>query len=103
MWTAIDKEIGLGLAGPNEDGSAAAEIFSYMPNLTEQDPLAPEGSLWSFNYFFYNHKRKKVVFFACTCNRQSMHSLDGEHDMSGADSDGAFDTDNDDEMNFAMD
>lgn len=24
---------------------------------------------WSFNYFFYNNKLKKIVFFSCSCKR----------------------------------
>mmetsp|Transcript_14214 Transcript_14214/g.38269 ORF Transcript_14214/g.38269 Transcript_14214/m.38269 type:complete len:105 (-) Transcript_14214:513-827(-) len=26
---------------------------------------------WSFNYFFYNHRMKKVLFFTCSCTRIS--------------------------------
>jgi hypothetical protein len=26
---------------------------------------------WSFNYFFYNHRMKKVLFFTCSCTRMS--------------------------------
>ena len=25
-----------------------------------------EGSLWSFNYFFYNRKLKRILFFTCS-------------------------------------
>ena len=25
-----------------------------------------EGTLWSFDYFFYNKKLKKILFFACS-------------------------------------
>eukprot|EP00307_Rebecca_sp_RCC1486_P005032 CAMPEP_0119406836 /NCGR_PEP_ID=MMETSP1335-20130426/1009_1 /TAXON_ID=259385 /ORGANISM="Chrysoculter rhomboideus, Strain RCC1486" /LENGTH=245 /DNA_ID=CAMNT_0007430929 /DNA_START=12 /DNA_END=749 /DNA_ORIENTATION=- len=32
---------------------------------------APPSSSWSFNYFFYNHRMKKVLFFTCSCTRIS--------------------------------
>ena len=30
------------------------------------DPFEVEGSLWSFNYFFYNRKLKRILFFTCS-------------------------------------
>ncbi|XP_065347015.1 repressor of RNA polymerase III transcription MAF1 homolog [Cloeon dipterum] len=54
LWAAIDEEIVL-----NE-----SEIYSYNPDLAS-DPFGEEGSLWSFNYFFYNKKLKRVVLFTC--------------------------------------
>jgi len=29
------------------------------------DPFGEDGSLWSFNYFFYNKKMKRIVLFTC--------------------------------------
>ena len=37
---------------------------SYNPDL-DSDPFGEEGSLWSFNYFFYNKKLKRIVFLTC--------------------------------------
>ncbi|XP_018431142.1 PREDICTED: repressor of RNA polymerase III transcription MAF1 homolog [Nanorana parkeri] len=37
---------------------------SYNPDL-DCDPFGEDGSLWSFNYFFYNKKLKRIVFFTC--------------------------------------
>lgn len=37
-------------------------VLSYNPDL-DSDPFGEEGSLWSFNYFFYNKKLKRIVFF----------------------------------------
>lgn len=37
---------------------------SYNPDL-DSDPFGEDGSLWSFNYFFYNKKLKRIVFFTC--------------------------------------
>lgn len=39
-------------------------VLSYNPDL-DSDPFGEEGSLWSFNYFFYNKKLKRIVFFTC--------------------------------------
>ncbi|XP_059490345.1 repressor of RNA polymerase III transcription MAF1 homolog [Neocloeon triangulifer] len=54
LWATMDEEITL-----NE-----CDIYSYNPDLAS-DPFGEEGSLWSFNYFFYNKKLKRVVFFTC--------------------------------------
>lgn len=39
-------------------------LFSYNPDL-DSDPFGEDGSLWSFNYFFYNKRLKRIVFFSC--------------------------------------
>ena len=38
--------------------------ISYNPDLAS-DPYGEEGCIWSFNYFFYNKKIKRIVFFSC--------------------------------------
>lgn len=54
LWSTIDEEISL----------AECDIYSYNADLTS-DPYGEEGSIWSFNYFFYNKKLKRLVFFTC--------------------------------------
>lgn len=54
LWTTIDDEIQL----------TDCDIYSYNPDLNS-DPFGEPGSLWSFNYFFYNKKLKRIVFFNC--------------------------------------
>lgn len=54
LWKTIDDEIQL-----ND-----CDIYSYNPDLNS-DPFGEPGSLWSFNYFFYNKKLKRIVFFTC--------------------------------------
>lgn len=54
LWTTIDDEIQL----------ADCDIYSYNPDLSS-DPFGEPGCLWSFNYFFYNKKLKRIVFFTC--------------------------------------
>ncbi|KAJ9579711.1 hypothetical protein L9F63_004637, partial [Diploptera punctata] len=54
LWAAIDDEISM-----ND-----CDIYSYNPDLAS-DPFGEDGCLWSFNYFFYNKKLKRIVFFTC--------------------------------------
>jgi hypothetical protein len=35
---------------------------SYKSDL-ESDPFGEKGSVWSFNYFFYNQKLKRILYF----------------------------------------
>ncbi|KAL5281436.1 MAF1 family protein [Megaselia abdita] len=52
LWSAVDDEINL----------KECDIYSYNPDLSS-DPFGEPGCLWSFNYFFYNKKLKRIVFF----------------------------------------
>lgn len=63
LWQAIDTAILM----------AECEIYSYNPDL-DSDPYSEDGCLWSFNYFFYNKKLKRVLFF--TCRSTSNHAFD---------------------------
>lgn len=79
IWAAIDSEIEL----------SNCEIYSYIPQ-DDSDPFGEEGVVyvspdashasvscavshgplfssirWHFNYFFLNHKLKRLVMFAC--------------------------------------
>ncbi|XP_076860380.1 repressor of RNA polymerase III transcription MAF1 homolog [Brachyhypopomus gauderio] len=65
LWEAIDHEISL----------AECDIYSYNPDL-DSDPYGEEGNLWSFNYFFYNKRLKRIVFF--TCRSVSLFMAPGE-------------------------
>ncbi|KAI4357701.1 hypothetical protein L6164_001635 [Bauhinia variegata] len=42
------------------------EIYSYDPD-SDADPLLERGAIWSFNFFFYNRKLKRVVSFRFSC------------------------------------
>lgn len=54
LWSAIDDEINL----------QECDIYSYNPDLSS-DPFGEPGCVWSFNYFFYNKKLKRIIFFTC--------------------------------------
>ncbi|XP_038893434.1 repressor of RNA polymerase III transcription MAF1 homolog [Benincasa hispida] len=45
---------------------AECEIYSYNPN-SDADPSIERGAIWSFNFFFYNRKLKRVVSFRFWC------------------------------------
>jgi len=54
LWVSLNEEINL----------LECDIYSYNPDLTS-DPFGEDGSLWSFNYFFFNKKLKRIVLFTC--------------------------------------
>ncbi|EZA59533.1 Repressor of RNA polymerase III transcription MAF1-like protein [Ooceraea biroi] len=54
LWAAINDEITLD----------ECDIYSYNPDFAS-DPFGEDGCLWSFNYFMYNKKLKRIVFFTC--------------------------------------
>jgi hypothetical protein len=60
IWSAIDEVIAL-----NE-----CEVYSYMPDV-EGDPFADVGTIWSFNFFFYNKKQKRILYFSSRCSSKS--------------------------------
>lgn len=61
LWSVIDEAITL------QD----CVIYSYNPDLTS-DPYGEDGCIWSFNYFFYNRKLKRLVFFTCSATSSTM-------------------------------
>ncbi|XP_070536124.1 repressor of RNA polymerase III transcription MAF1 homolog [Ptychodera flava] len=93
LWTAINDEISLD----------SCEFYSYNPDL-ECDPYGEEGILWSFNYFFYNKKLKRILFFTCraissTASRSAGDSGIGQDLGAGFDYDGEdMEDDYEDEM-----
>jgi len=67
LWKTISEHI-----VPEE-----CNIYSYNPDL-QSDPFAAEGGLWSFNYFWYNKKLKRVLFFRGRAVSYSAPMLDDE-------------------------
>jgi len=66
LWAAIDEEIML----------RECDVYSYNPDLSS-DPFGEEGSIWSFNYFFYNKKLKRIVLFTCRASSVSSYGDSG--------------------------
>jgi len=54
LWMTLNEEVNL----------TECDIYSYNPDLTS-DPFGEDGSIWSFNYFFFNKKLKRIVLFTC--------------------------------------
>uniref|UniRef100_A0A1A9W059 Repressor of RNA polymerase III transcription MAF1 homolog n=1 Tax=Glossina brevipalpis TaxID=37001 RepID=A0A1A9W059_9MUSC len=75
MWSAIDDEINL----------HDCDIYSYNPDLSS-DPFGEPGCLWSFNYFFYNKKLKRIVFFTCRAVKLAVSEISRNcHKMENGD------------------
>ena len=66
LWEEIDREIG---------GLRNAEIYTYKSDLTS-DPFSDPGCGWYFNFFFYNVKLKRIVFFTCRAIRYIVYTID---------------------------
>merc|ERR1719451_278257 len=77
LWRTLNEEIRL------QD----CDIYSYTPDLAN-DPFVEDGCLWSFNYFFYNRKMKRVVLF--TCRAQSPFSEQSWYDSPTEDDEMVF-------------
>ncbi|MEW5318383.1 MAG: hypothetical protein WDW38_009608 [Sanguina aurantia] len=65
LWTSIDEVICL----------RECDLYCYKSDL-ETDPFGEKASIWSFNYFFYNKKMKRILYFSCRA--VSKKSLDEE-------------------------
>ncbi|KAI8342509.1 Maf1 regulator-domain-containing protein [Chlamydoabsidia padenii] len=53
MWDILDELVEL-----NE-----CDVYSYSADV-DDDPMVEEGYIWSMNYFFFNRKLKRMVFFS---------------------------------------
>jgi len=67
VWSILDEEIQL----------KECNIYSYKPDYVS-DPFSEDGCLWSFNYFFYNKRLKRILFFACRAQSALVNSADVE-------------------------
>lgn len=54
LWAALDEAISL----------TDCDIYSYKSD-GEDDPFGEAGNIWSFNYFLYNRKQKRVLYLSC--------------------------------------
>ena len=60
LWAAIEEAIQL----------RECEVYSYVPD-GESDPFS-EGALWSFNYFFFNKRLKRIVYLSCVARSRQL-------------------------------
>ena len=54
--------------------------FSYRPDGTS-DPFSESGIIWSFNFFFYNRKLRRILFLTCRADcKTSSHDDENEEE-----------------------
>lgn len=42
------------------------DVYSYRKDgSSDVDPFSERSAIWSFTYFFYNRRLKRIVFFSC--------------------------------------
>mmetsp|Transcript_11354 Transcript_11354/g.34118 ORF Transcript_11354/g.34118 Transcript_11354/m.34118 type:complete len:231 (-) Transcript_11354:966-1658(-) len=75
LWAALDEAIGL----------SECDVYSYKSD-GEDDPFGEAGNIWSFNYFLYNRKQKRVLYFSCR----------GVSKTAASDDEYSFDSDDED-------
>lgn len=76
LWTAIDEAVG---------GLAECDVYRYRASDDEGgDPFAEQGSVWSFNVFFYSRRLKRILYFACRGVARSAADDDEPSTTSGA-------------------
>jgi len=68
LWSSIDEEINI----------KESETFSYCPDGTS-DPFSEIGVVWSFNFFFYNRKLRRILFLTCRADRK-ISTIDQNND-----------------------
>uniref|UniRef100_A0A7S3QPD8 Repressor of RNA polymerase III transcription n=1 Tax=Dunaliella tertiolecta TaxID=3047 RepID=A0A7S3QPD8_DUNTE len=54
LWSSIEEAINL----------KDCDVYTYQSDM-ETDPFGEKASIWSFNYFFYNKKLKRILYFSC--------------------------------------
>jgi len=71
LWQAINDVISL----------IDCDVYSYKA-VAEGDPFCDDGNLWSFNYFFYNKKLKRILYFSChAVSKTNLNDSDRESDF----------------------
>ncbi|TPX48089.1 hypothetical protein SeMB42_g02390 [Synchytrium endobioticum] len=70
IWAAIDDVV----------NTSECSIFSFEPD-ADIEPDAEEGNLWSFYYFFFNRRLKRMVFFSCRAVSFLAPPRHGEEDI----------------------
>eukprot|EP00245_Coleochaete_scutata_P004487 TRINITY_DN17178_c0_g1_i1.p1 TRINITY_DN17178_c0_g1~~TRINITY_DN17178_c0_g1_i1.p1 ORF type:complete len:226 (-),score=60.59 TRINITY_DN17178_c0_g1_i1:695-1372(-) len=76
LWAAIDEVIEL----------VDCDIYSYKAEV-DGDPFGEKGSIWSFNYFLYNKKLKRILYFSCRYLRKSALDESSSDDLLSEDED----------------
>jgi hypothetical protein len=83
LWSAMDEAICL----------PECDVYSYKSD-GEDDPFGEAGNIWSFNYFLYNRKQKRVLYFSCRGVSKTAASDES--------SDYAYKSDEDNDLRYGM-
>ncbi|KAI8997191.1 Maf1 regulator-domain-containing protein [Pilobolus umbonatus] len=73
LWDVLDEIVQL-----NE-----CDVYTYNPDVDDDPMNEEEGFLWSMNYFFFNRKLKRMVFFST--KSESMNAPTSDNDEDGED------------------
>jgi hypothetical protein len=102
LWAVIEEIIG---------SLDECVCFSYKPE--DGDPFGESGVLWSFNYFFFNQKLKRIMYFTVMARQAGLVpsssprlSTSGYHSGYGSAAENTSswgDDDNDNNSNLSMD
>jgi hypothetical protein len=61
MWNSIDSEIQM----------SDCDVYSFNAD-SDSDPFNEDGnSVWSFNYFFYNRRLKRILLVTCRAEHKA--------------------------------
>ena len=77
LWKTIDAAIEV----------FDCDVYSYKA-VTEGDPFTDDGNLWSFNYFFYNKKLKRILYFSMHATSKTMLGIDSDDELANLDESG---------------
>lgn len=82
LWSAIDEAIDL----------KDCDVYTYKSD-SETDPFGEKANVWAFNWFFYNRKMKRIVYFSCRAVSKQSDERDNERDDVTEDSKYAYNSD----------
>lgn len=68
-WSAVDDTVNI----------ADCDVYEFRPEEQGTDPYGDEAVLWSFHYFFFNRKMKRMVYLTA----RAVSPLDTEANIGG--------------------
>lgn len=69
LWTAVDEAITL----------KECDVYSYQADC-EMDPFGDKPAVWSWSFFFYNRKLKRIVYLGCRAVSKTTAEVETEED-----------------------
>ncbi|PRP83024.1 RING zinc finger-containing protein [Planoprotostelium fungivorum] len=72
LWNVLELEMCV---------TKECDVYSYIPDI-DCDPFNEDGQVWSFNYFFFNKRLKRIVFFQTRAFNKMSNSIGGYEDDS---------------------